>query len=240
MEFLVDVNVRLLLPILIAGVIFHVITTKCSSNLISISWGAYTLLASIGTPVHELSHLIMAVIFRFKITDVKLFRPIKGRVDGKLGYVSYSYNKNSLINKIGQFFVGVAPMFGGSLVIYLLFKIMLKPLYIALKTVEQINVNKIVDILRITDYNKVNLVIFMILAISIAVHMSISRADLQGAIYGVIWLEATLCVVSFILNYMSITVNVQCIQTIIISILSAGLVADLFALIITYILKGKR
>ena len=39
-----------------------------------------------------------------------LFRPVAGRADGILGYVRYAYDPGSLWQRLGSFFVGIAPM----------------------------------------------------------------------------------------------------------------------------------
>jgi hypothetical protein len=62
----------------------------------SIGWTGYCVLGSVGVTFHELAHLLTAVIFRHKINNVKLFRPVQGKADGVLGYVDHSWNNRSL------------------------------------------------------------------------------------------------------------------------------------------------
>ena len=70
----------------------------------------------VGTPIHELSHALMCIIFGHKITAIKLFDP-KAK-DGSLGYVSHKYDKKNLYHKIGNLFIGIAPVFlGGGIII---------------------------------------------------------------------------------------------------------------------------
>jgi len=64
----------------------------------------------IGTPVHELSHALVAILFGFKIISISLFKPEPGT--GVLGYVEYQYNNKSLLHNVGCFWVGVAPLLG--------------------------------------------------------------------------------------------------------------------------------
>ena len=72
-------------------------------------------------PFHELAHLIMAVLFSYKTTDVALYRPIVGEVDGNPGYVEYKQG-GDLYRKIGSFFVGIAPRIFGAILLFILMK----------------------------------------------------------------------------------------------------------------------
>jgi hypothetical protein len=82
-------------------------------------WKGILALAWLGTPVHELSHLLACLIGRNEVTDFALFKPDKST--GSLGYVQHSYDRNSLYQRfIGNTLIAVAPFFGGALVIYLL------------------------------------------------------------------------------------------------------------------------
>ena len=69
----------------------------------------------IGTPIHETSHLIACWIFRLKVVKFRLFEPDYDAMS--LGYVEYLINKNSVYQRIGCFFVGIAPLLGGTIAI---------------------------------------------------------------------------------------------------------------------------
>jgi hypothetical protein len=71
----------------------------------------------IGTPVHEMSHAIFCLIFKHKIDDMKLFT--MKSTNGVIGYVTHSYDTRSWYQQAGNFFIGVAPILIGSIVIYL-------------------------------------------------------------------------------------------------------------------------
>ena len=70
-----------------------------------------------GCSVHELSHAFFALIFGHKINEIALFEPNK---DGEsLGHVSHSYNKKSVYQKIGNFFIGIGPLLAGGIMLFL-------------------------------------------------------------------------------------------------------------------------
>jgi hypothetical protein len=72
----------------------------------------------LGTTVHELSHAFFCLVFGHRITEMKLFAPDpKTRV---LGYVNHSYDPNSIYQVLGNFFIGISPIFFGTVTIWLL------------------------------------------------------------------------------------------------------------------------
>jgi len=87
-----------------------------------IGWNGILFTAWIGTPIHELGHAFFAIIFRHKIQHISLFEP--NERTGGLGHVEHSYNTKSLYQRVGNFFIGAAPMiFGGLFLFFLIFLI---------------------------------------------------------------------------------------------------------------------
>ena len=72
----------------------------------------------LGTIIHELGHAIFCLIFRHKITAMKLFYP--DPETGTLGYVEHSYNSKSVYQLMGNFFIGIGPILLGTAIIYFL------------------------------------------------------------------------------------------------------------------------
>ena len=72
--------------------------------------GVYTT-GWLGTPIHEISHLLACWAFRMKVVEVQLFEPDYQSMS--LGYVKYSFNESSVYQRVGCFFVGLAPLAGG-------------------------------------------------------------------------------------------------------------------------------
>lgn len=73
----------------------------------------------LGVIVHELAHLVTALIFRHHIDDFKLLEPRQYQYTGQLGSVEHSWNKNNWYESLGNFFIGLAPVFLCSIVLWL-------------------------------------------------------------------------------------------------------------------------
>src|SRR3989339_282782 len=76
----------------------------------------------VGTPIHELGHAVMCLIFDHKITDIKL---LQFNDEQSLGYVAHAYNRRSLYQNIGNFFIGIGPIISGTISIILLLWLLL-------------------------------------------------------------------------------------------------------------------
>ena len=82
----------------------------------------------LGTPVHELSHYVVGKLFGLQIVEVKPFAP--DPETGVLGYVKYvrpPLRVTSLHKVIGTFAMGIAPLFGGSLVLWAAWWLLVHP-----------------------------------------------------------------------------------------------------------------
>src|SRR3712207_9547957 len=77
------------MAILVFGGIFSIIEKKNSRNIYRV-FGRRGLIITgmLGTVVHEFSHMAFCLIFRHKIEEFALFRPLKSRYDGIMGYRS--------------------------------------------------------------------------------------------------------------------------------------------------------
>lgn len=72
----------------------------------------------LGTTVHELSHAFFCLVFGHAIIEMKLFAP--DPATGILGYVNHSYNPKSTYQVLGNFFIGISPLIFGTVIIGLL------------------------------------------------------------------------------------------------------------------------
>ncbi len=159
----------------------------------------------LGTAVHELSHAFFALIFRHKIKEIKLFTP--KAANGTLGYVNHTYNKKSIYQRIGNFWIGIGPIIFGTallfLVSYLLFGINTGSVYSADYGTDALVKLSSLKILAINTWSgmaawfhlvfanadtalwKIFLMIFI--AYSIGSSITLSRSDLKGAAGGFIF-----------------------------------------------------
>ena len=176
----------------------------------------------IGTPIHELSHALMCVVFGHKIVEMKLFKPDS---DGTLGYVKHSYNPKNLYHQIGNFFIGIAPILGGSGVLFLLMFLLVPGVFSdvsdQLKFMSLLSFNLfeastysaslqlfgdiVKEIFHYTNTGNFLWWIFIILSVMIASHMELSTADIKGGLVGLGFLAALLLVVDIILYFVSLS-----------------------------------
>ncbi len=65
----------------------------------------------LGTPVHELGHAVVCLLFGHRITAMSLWQPTS--TDGRLGYVTHAYRPRNLYHILGNLFIGIGPIFSG-------------------------------------------------------------------------------------------------------------------------------
>jgi len=156
--------------------------------------------AFIGVPIHELSHALFCIIFRHKIAKVVLLQ--KRDENGVLGYVSHSYNTKSIYQNAGNFFIGIAPIFGGIAAIITLMHFLIPGTYDKFITMSMNNLstmditginlngvfNSYIDLIKIIfsfkNFANPLFILFLFLAICISSHISLSSADIKGASKG--------------------------------------------------------
>lgn len=81
-----------------------------SRFLVGIGW--------LGIVLHELGHAVMALIFRHKIMGIKLVQIHDIEDSDSLGYVNLAGNRHSFYQKLGNFFIGIAPFLSCSGFLY--------------------------------------------------------------------------------------------------------------------------
>ena len=182
------------------GLVYKLVGTKNSMHIKhNFGWSGYCVLGSIGVTFHELSHLITSVLFGHKINEVRLFRPFKGSVDGTLGYVNHSWNNNSMYQKIGNFFIGTAPMFFGAGLLFIVLRIAYPSAF-----TDVTEISEIPNSLMFAFSNMFNLsnlfttwtLIVSLIAIFICPYMHMSWSDIKGAASGAVALIITAFIIS--------------------------------------------
>ncbi|MDE6584456.1 MAG: hypothetical protein K2K15_03550, partial [Anaeroplasmataceae bacterium] len=172
----------------------------------------------IGTPIHELSHAFFCLVFFHKITEIKLFQI--DEETGILGYVNHSYNRRNIYHQIGNYFIGVAPIIGGTLVLYFSLNLLVPSVYQNMSS----HMDKLSLVLNkgsydivpsalfmtlkgfITSFMAGNLTdirwwLFLIISFCIALHMNLSGADIKGSIIAIPFIAILLLIINFILYF---------------------------------------
>ncbi len=177
----------------------------------------------VGTPIHELSHALMCLIFGHKIEEIKLYQPDSN--DGTLGYVNHSFNPKNLYHQIGNFFIGIAPILCGSGVLLLLMYLLVPSVYIevtgelqfiGLLSTDFFDISTyagyldlfwgiISDIFDFTNSGNIAWWIFVVFSLMIASHMELSTADIKGGFKGFLFMAGALLIADIILYFVSIS-----------------------------------
>lgn len=249
---------------LLFGYIYSIIEKNNTKYILS-TFGSSGILFTgiIGTTIHELSHIIMCFLFKHKISNFQLFNFKGYKYEETLGYVSHKYNDNSLYQKSGNFFIGIAPLIFGTLFMILSFKLLLPDLYSQINLTDYIhnfdgikldnilpslyNLTKSILLLLFNTNNlsNINFYIFIYLMFCISTHMSLSKKDFQNSILGIFsifLIYLIICLVFIILNYNLDNLLLNFINTIIylFLFLGIGLIFSLISLVISFILYTIR
>ncbi|WP_045516747.1 hypothetical protein [Neobacillus niacini] len=187
---------------------------KYSNKFLFKTFGPRGVLATawIGTPIHELGHLLQCYIWGHRVTRVKFLQ--LNSPSGVLGYVEHQYNPGNIYQQIGNFFIGMGPIFSGIGVLIIGMYLLVPESYQTFREYIVVHISTDVQdsndlmvigraVLAITKSlftieNMLNPLfwIFLVLAISISSHIALSRADINGSAKGLLMIFF----VSFITN----------------------------------------
>ncbi|MBI2989652.1 MAG: hypothetical protein HYY51_00480 [Candidatus Magasanikbacteria bacterium] len=175
-----------------------------SLYLRSIGWKGILWTAWIGTPIHEGGHYLLAKLFRHHIESVHLFEPDKE--SGGLGQVNHSFNPKSGYQRIGNFFIGAAPLIVGSGVLALLLKFLvpnglevLTALKVSAFSISNIiqSLNDVISILfNPSNFSSWQFWLFVYLSFCVCSHLAPSSEDQKGMWKGFAWLVLLLALVN--------------------------------------------
>jgi hypothetical protein len=111
--------VILLAPFVVFAIAVHLLERLIQKRLAErFGWRSVLWTGWLGTPIHELSHAFLCRVFNHRIDEIALFEP--DQRSGRLGFVRHSFTPGNWYQEFGNFFIGVAPLAGGSAVLVIL------------------------------------------------------------------------------------------------------------------------
>ncbi len=213
----------LVAPLSIYAMVIHWLERLTQRRLVErFGWNSVLWTGWLGTPIHELSHVAMCLLFRHKIDEVALFEP--DQQSGRLGYVRYSYRSQSWFETAGNFFVGIAPLLGGVVVLSLLLWLFYpQAAKLGLLTSDvSSSTNRIDDLLiqvssvswqavrALFQWEQVTTFrfwLFLYLVLCVGSHSAPSRSDYQGAVRGMSVLIAGLIAITGLAAILNLPLN---------------------------------
>lgn len=205
-----------LLGILMAVGLLLGILERYSNRYLVRTFGPRGILVTawIGTPIHEIGHLVQCFIWGHRVTKVKLLQ--LNSPNGVLGYVEHSYNRHSIYQQVGNFFIGLGPIFSGigSLILSMYF--LVPQSYRAfINQIQHYFTNEEFDLSGLkrvaeavyvifkslfTIENLINPLfwIFLLIAISISSHIALSKTDIKGSAKGLLMIFTVLVLFNLI------------------------------------------
>lgn len=169
----------------------------------SFGWRGILWTAWIGTPIHELGHLFFAIIFKHKISRVSLFRP--DQATGQLGDVIHAYNKRSIYQRIGNFFIGAGPMiFGCGALLALLYYLAPQGKETFLASLSGADIaaaikQALASLFSFASFGSWQFWVWLYLSFAIASHLAPSQVDRKGMWRGLAWLVLLIVLVNAII-----------------------------------------
>lgn len=158
--------------------------------IIIFGYRIFRLLIAPGIIIHELSHVVIAIIFGAKIKSFKVFKPEGGEV---------TYSK-PIFSFISQPLISIAPIIGCSSAIYLIGILLgfhLDNFHL------QFSYNDFFVFLKNLNWN-INTYIFLYLVLSFTSAMAPSRQDLINAFYGFIFILVAFIFIHYFFSQSSV------------------------------------
>lgn len=179
----------------------------------SFGYRVITATSIIGTPIHELGHAVMCILFRHRIVEIKLLQ--LNSEDNTLGYVRHEYNRKSFYQVLGNLFIGLGPIFSGLAAILLILNFTFSEFTQSLLSAVGEG-SSILDTLWIQldfvywmyvdgDATLVLKIISLILIFSICLHVSLSDVDCKNSVKGFVYYAIIALAVSGITYFLSVS-----------------------------------
>lgn len=160
----------------------------------------------IGTPIHECSHALFCLLFGHKIVEMKLFT--LNDKEGALGYVRHTYNPKNIYQRAGNFFIGIAPILVISALLYLLLFLLCPGIVRSVKTIvsaiDTYGIKSVFSGMKqffpelLSAFSNWRFWVFIAISAGPALHMNLSKADIQNALSGVIIVLIALFLINLI------------------------------------------
>lgn len=259
MNFLIELLIKTCIEtfyltgmIILVGLLLGILRNNSIKNF-QRSFGSKAVMITgvIGVPIHELSHAIFAILFAHRITDIKLLQ--KPDENGVMGYVQHSYNQNSIYQQVGNFFIGIAPIFGGITSIIVLMKFIIPQAYhqfinILIRNLHIVTLNKyaiegilhsymglITTIFSLKNFENPYFFLFLFISICISSHISLSYADIKGASRGL----GIMFLILLVINIIGLSKYIQAFNIIEYNVLITGfLFVAIILSVITFLISS--
>ncbi|MGM9892587.1 hypothetical protein [Limosilactobacillus sp.] len=155
----------------------------------------------LGVIVHELSHLLVALLFGHHINDFRLLITNVQESGGALGYVNHSWNRKNYYQFLGNALIGTAPIFGCTLVLLLLTRFMVPAVYQwgLQQTASLLGLPVSTNVIA-SPVNWLLVIIWIVLSVNITIGgFDLSDADLKSTIPAFITLFVIIGLLLFLL-----------------------------------------
>ena len=189
-----------LLPWIAAAGIMQVISNSLRQSFVRVcGLKGYIFLTAPGVMIHELSHAFFCLVFRHKIKEMKLFSPQK---NGTLGFVNHQYDPGSLWQRVGNFFIGTGPVWGGLAVLALISKLLLPDSFFSSSGGFCGAITAFfTGFLSLSFWISWRSWIWLYMAFSTASHITLSKSDCCGALDGLKVIVIAVCSVCLLLGW---------------------------------------
>ena len=183
------------------------------------AFGIVKVTGYIGTPVHELSHALMCLVFGHKVQKIRMFG---GDKDVKtLGYVEHTYYRKNMYHQLGNFFIGISPVLAGGAVILLLVRLLIPHVYGSLQA-EAVHLGELFfsgaertgiaildslvsmlgSVFSFDNFLRWQWWLCILLSFSVAIHMEVSRSDIVSGLRGLCVIAVALLLTDGILGWL--------------------------------------
>lgn len=186
-----------LIPVLLGTI--TVLISRRNKVLTVVIGGFYAqiILGGVGVIIHELSHLLMALLFGHQIVSFRLLHIPNPSIpgDNALGYVNHACNEHSFYQRVGNVFIGIAPVVGCTLAIIGLTQWLVPGIFELWQAViAQTEIPQI-------QLTAGRLILWLILIANIAIGgFDLSSADLENSATGLMMLLAVFLITALILS----------------------------------------